>query len=53
VKRAAATVRQITATELLIVGQRDRPMMIATGLGILVVICLLLSMIQTPPEIGR
>jgi len=28
-------------------------MLIATGLGILVVACLLLSMIQTPPAIGR
>jgi len=28
-------------------------MMVATGLIILVLVCLLLSMIQTPPEIGR
>jgi len=28
-------------------------MIVATGLAILVLICLLLSMLQTPPEIGR
>src|SRR5579872_2136965 len=31
----------------------NRTMLIAAGLAILVVICLLLSMVQTPPEIGR
>ena len=29
------------------------PMIVATGLAIFVVICLLLSMVQTPPDIGR
>ena len=29
------------------------PMIVAAGLGILVVVCLLLSMVQTPPHIGR
>jgi len=28
-------------------------MIVATGLIILVLICLLLSMVNTPPEIGR
>jgi hypothetical protein len=28
-------------------------MMVATGLAIFVVICLLLSMVEKPPEIGR
>jgi len=28
-------------------------MMVATGLIVLVLVCLLLSMMQTPPEIGR
>jgi hypothetical protein len=28
-------------------------MMVATGLAVFVVICLLLSMAQTPPQIGR
>jgi hypothetical protein len=28
-------------------------MMVATGLAIFVVICLLLSMVQTPPAIGK
>jgi len=28
-------------------------MIVASGLGIFVVICLLLSMVQTPPAIGR
>jgi hypothetical protein len=28
-------------------------MMVAAGLGVLVVICLLLSMMETPPHIGR
>jgi len=28
-------------------------MMVAAGLGILVVICLLLSLLDTPPAIGR
>jgi hypothetical protein len=34
--------------------QREEPiMLVAVGLGVLVVFCLLLSMVQTPPEIGR
>jgi hypothetical protein len=28
-------------------------MMVATGLALLVVFCLLLSMIETPPDVGR
>jgi len=28
-------------------------MMVATGLAIFVVICLLLSMVETPPAIGK
>ena len=28
-------------------------MIVAAGLGVLVVFCLLLSMVQTPPAIGR
>jgi len=28
-------------------------MMIATGLAVLVVFCLLLSMVETPPPVGR
>jgi hypothetical protein len=28
-------------------------MMVAAGLGVLVVICLLLAMMETPPHIGR
>jgi len=28
-------------------------MIVATGLIILVLVCLLLSMVQTPPQIGR
>jgi len=28
-------------------------MIVAAGLAILVVLCLLLSMMQTPPEVGR
>jgi hypothetical protein len=28
-------------------------MMVATGLAILVVFCLLLSMMETPPDVGR
>jgi hypothetical protein len=28
-------------------------MMVATGLAILVVFCLLLSMVETPPDVGR
>jgi hypothetical protein len=28
-------------------------MIVATGLAIFVVVCLLLAMVQTPPEIGR
>ena len=32
-------------------GEHD--MLVAGGLGVLVVICLLLSMVQTPPDVGR
>lgn len=28
-------------------------MMVATGLALLVVFCLLLSMMETPPDVGR
>jgi hypothetical protein len=28
-------------------------MMVATGLALLVVFCLLLSMVETPPDVGR
>jgi len=28
-------------------------MIVASGLAIFVVVCLLLSMVQTPPDIGR
>ena len=34
-------------------GWRDKKMMIAGALAVLVVFCLLLSVVQTPPAIGR
>jgi hypothetical protein len=39
----------------LLVGKAEEVtrMMVATGLAIFVVICLLLSMVQTPPAIGK
>ena len=33
--------------------EEGRDMMVAAGLAVLVVFCLLLSMVQKPPEIGR
>jgi hypothetical protein len=43
------------ALELLNLRIRDEGsiMMVATGLAVLVVFCLLLSMVETPPDVGR
>ena len=43
------------ALELLGLRIRDEGsnMMVATGLALLVVFCLLLSMVETPPDVGR
>jgi hypothetical protein len=35
------------------VGKRESFMIVASGLAIFVVVCLLLSMVQSPPYIGR
>jgi hypothetical protein len=34
-------------------GDEGAIMMVASGLAILVVVCLLLSMVQTPPAVGK
>jgi hypothetical protein len=35
-----------------LVGEENK-MIVATGLAVLVIFCLLLSMVQTPPPVGR
>ena len=46
--------RIVTAIQLLVIlCTGDMVMIVATGLAVFVVVCLLLSMVQSPPEIGR